>query len=163
MCVSMDTNSASFLAALEVASGPNYLGNLSVVDGILRELATEALNRRATLPVVDTAKLNEMDCIRLTNVFLGKDTANHTPMKPWNSPGHIDRFVTREFGSKLGWGECRPEHAMKTMFAQFIADFYRLADYAADPAVPECNWDWQGPAFLESYTMLLLGIIEPTD
>ena len=84
-------------------------------------------------------------------------------MKPWNSPGHIDRFVTRELGSKLGWGDGRSEHVMKTMFAQFIADFYRLADYAADPAVPEDNWNWQGLAIVESYRNYLLGIIEPTD
>lgn len=163
ICVNMDANSASLLAALEVASGPNYLGNLSVVDGILRELALAALNRRATLPDVDAEKLNEADCIRLTNVFLGKNTTDYTPIKPWNSPGHIDRFVMREFGRKLGWGEGRPEHILKAMFAEFIMDFYRLADYAADPAVPEDNWNWQPDALFESYVGYLLGIIEPTD
>jgi hypothetical protein len=156
-------DSVSFVAALQTASGPSYLGKLSVVDGILRELARSALNRRATLPFVAAEKLNELDCIRLTNIFLGKDASDHTPMNPWNSPGHIDRFVTQEFCSKLGWGEGRPDHVMKTMFAQFIADFYRLADYAADPAVPEDNWNWQVPAIIESHRNLLLGIIEPID
>jgi hypothetical protein len=84
-------------------------------------------------------------------------------MTPWNSPGHIDRFVTREFGSKLGRGEERPEQVMKTMFAQFVADIYRLADYAADPAVPESNWNWQPQALLESYIGYLLGIVDPVD
>ena len=159
----MDTNSASLAAALHTAMGPNYLGDLVLVDSILRELAQAALNRRATLPIKEAKKLNEMDFARLADAFLGNDTANYTPMTPWNSPGQIDRYIMDALGRRLGWPKGRPERTLKALFNCFVKDMLALEDYAADPNVPQSNWDWQVPAIVESYRNLLIGLPDPPE
>jgi hypothetical protein len=149
--VNMDANAASFVAALELASRPNYLGDTAVVVGLLRNLALTALKRRETLPAEDANKLNEADCWRLAGIFLGRDR-HFTPM-PWNSEGQVARFVAQQ----LDWPDSRPELVMRNMFAGFIGDFYRLADYVAEGAT-EDNWVFQVQGQVETYRDLLLGV-----
>lgn len=149
----MDANSASFVAALQAASKPNYLGSIAVVDSILRNLAVQILNRREKMSKEDAAEANAKDCDRLAVAFLGEDPA-YAPMPVWNSEGHIDQFVA----AALGWSGRTPQQIMRGLFTEFVGDFNRLADYANTPGVPEDNWIWQSDALLESYIGFLLGI-----
>lgn len=145
--------SAGFLAAMASASKPNYLGNTVQVDGLLRKMATDVLNRIASLPDAEAAHLNEADCQRMTAIFLGRNPA-YSPVPVWNAAGHIDRFVCQQ----LGWGGKTAEQTLNDLFAAFVLDWHHIADYLSCPGVCEDLWKSSAEAQLEFFRNLLLGI-----
>jgi hypothetical protein len=80
-------------------------------------------------------------------------------MVPWNSEGQINRHVAEA----KGWSSRSADRVMADLFAEFIDDFYRLGDYANEPGVPECNWNWQSSATVETYIYFLMGIPRPEE
>jgi hypothetical protein len=148
----------SFLTALATASKPNYLGSVALVDGFLRKLALDVLERIVSLPDAEAARLNEADCQHLTAIFLGRDT-DYSPLPLWNAAGHIDRFVSQE----MDWHDKTAEQVMRNLFAEFVQDWYRLVAYAATSGVPDDLWKCAAEAHLEYFRNLLLGILVPDE
>jgi hypothetical protein len=149
----MDTNSASLLAALEVASGPNYLGSIPFVDSVLRNLAMDALRRRQEMSCEEATERDWDDCCRLGRIFLGGDPG-FTPVPTWNCENHIDQFLARE----LGWTGRKPLEITRGVFVKFLVDFYNLVSYANTPGVQEYQYDFQFEGIFEFYRNLLIGV-----
>lgn len=149
----LELQSASFATALDVASGPNYLGDSIVLDKLLRSFAKQTLDRRGTMATEEASQKDLEDALGLAGILLGYD-GRYTSMPKWNAEGYIDRFVA----STLNVTGQNPQEVVAHVFVRFLLDIYWLVNYANSPGILEEQWAWQIDAIIEHYRNLLLGI-----
>ena len=135
----------------------NYLGNIGVVQYLLRDLAARAIDRYDPDRKTQSLAADVEDCMKLADIFLGKDPA-YAPMPSWNVEGQIDRYVSEHSEMKItGF---TPREVMASVFINFLINMYELYTYAANGAKPE-DWEWQVDAICDDTTNLLLGMQSP--
>ena len=146
---------ADLSATVLHSTNPNYLGNMEVVHSLMSDFASTAINRvDPTDKTRAWAHADISDCVRLANIFLGKDK-DFTPMPKWNQPGMIDQFLVRIMGLQ---GDA--QQVMGGFFVQYLREIYGLYDIACSGAPPE-SWEPMVQDTVDAYTKLLLGIENP--
>ena len=162
------TASAGFMAALDQASKPNYLGDPEVVGNLLRKYRDMAVESRNT--ILDPEERLACDhgyALGMAEIFLGKSPA-YAPIIPWNSPGQIDRWIASELHRPGFEGET-PEQIVANAMLCYLQDNFDLAKALVQSPKTE---EWAN-AEMEKidtrYVHLFLGIpyqekkSEPTD
>ncbi len=150
----MTSSAGSFVYALEVASQPNYLGSIQVVDDYIRTFLFDALQRRShDLDIGEIVKQDMAAVASAARVFLGEDS-NFAAMPGWNRPGMIDVSAAR----RMSMEEADPRQRMENVFTELLIEFFRLCDQAANPAAAQDFCQMHLEAIIQSYTEVLLGI-----
>jgi hypothetical protein len=151
-------HNAALQAGITQAAKPNYLGDIQVVEYLLREFARTAINRRN--PPEDPKPNNEkdkQDCLKLADILLGQNPL-YTPMPSWNKPGQIDEWIAQELNVKNE----TPQEVVACAFAEFLADIYALYNLACQPNTKDEQWTPQIDLIVGKYRNLLLGVKRPT-
>ena len=102
------SDGSGFVAAVRSASGDQYLGDWSVVDRLLRELASGVLTRyhevaTGVLTPNDASREDQAECMRLAGIFTGKD-ASYTAVKDWTGAGLADH-LRQQMGTQIDTSE----------------------------------------------------------
>lgn len=102
------SDASGFLAAARDASGSQYLGDWSVVDRLLRELASGVLTRyhevaTGVLTPADASGEDQAECKRLAGIFTGQD-ASYTAVKDWTGTGLADH-LRQQMGTQIDTSE----------------------------------------------------------
>ena len=159
---------AGFIAALDQASKPNYLGDPEVVGNLLRKYRDAAVeSRKSKMDPEERIVCDHGYALAMADIFLGKVPA-FAPMIPWNSPGQIDRWIASEL-HRPGFDGQTPEQTVANAMACYLNDFFDLANILTHSPKPD-NWvNTEMEKIDARYVHLLLGIPnkekkpEPTD
>jgi hypothetical protein len=159
---------AGFVAALDQASKPNYLGDPEVVGNLLRKYRDAAVeSRKSKMDPEERIACDHGYALAMADIFLGKVLA-FAPMIPWNSPGQIDRWIANEL-HRPGFDGQTPEQTVANAMACYLNDFFDLAKIFIHSPKPD---DWVNTEMEKidtRYVHLLLGLPnkekkpEPTD
>ncbi len=148
---------SAYLEASLSQKHENYLGDVSVVDAIVRMFIWSCLNRRKLVTVNEDASAQDLqDCLRTASIFLGQDP-NYTPMKGWNEPGHIDTFIAERLNVS---GET-PQEVVAGLFTKLLCDIYDLVNYSVQPDTLPEQWTFQVDGIVETYVWILMGARPP--
>lgn len=161
-------SAAGFMAALDQASKPDYLGDPDVVGNLLHKYRDAAVESRNTkLDPEERMACDHGYALGMADIFLGKVPA-YAPIIPWNSPGQIDRWIASELHRPGFEGET-PEQIVANAMLCYLQDNFDLAKALVQS--PKSD-DWTNAEMekIDSrYVCLLLGIPyqekqpEPTD
>jgi hypothetical protein len=150
-------SAAGFIAALDQASKPNYLGDPEVVGNLLRKYRDAAVeSRKLKMDPEERIACDHGYALAMADIFLGKVSA-YAPMIPWNSPGQIDRWIASEL-HRHGFEGQTPEQTVANAMACYLNDNFDLAKALAQSPKPD---DWVNTEMEKidaRYTYLLLGI-----
>ena len=151
------TPAAGLLAALDQAAKENYLGDPKVVSKLLSDFSADALQRRASAMGVEEANIcDQGHALALADIFLGKVPA-FAPMIPWNSPGHIDKWLANE----LYLFEIARETAELTVANAMVCYLDQVYAIEKDMAQSPLSDEWRNTEMNKNnvhYTNLLIGI-----
>jgi hypothetical protein len=146
-------------AALGLASKPNYLGNPTTIDGILRELWKTTFTRWAEgVADVDAGvSADACECERVARIFLGFDTT-FAGMPAWNRPGIIDAHIAEVLAIT---NEDPVERIAFALLDGFLTELWGVV-----AAVRESGnsglFQERAAVVAQKYRNHFLGIIEPT-
>ena len=148
---------AGFMAALDQASKPNYLGDPEVVGNLLRKYRDAAVeSRKSKMDPEERIACDHGYALAMADIFLGKMPA-YAPMIPWNSPGQIDRWIASEL-HRPGFEGQTPEHTIANAMACYLNDNFDLAKALVQSPKSE-EWANAEMEKIDSrYIHLLLGI-----
>ena len=152
-------HNAALEAGIAQAAKPNYLGDIQVIEFLLRDFVQRALARRNPPedPKPNTEKDSE-DALKLASIFLGQDP-QYAPMPGWNEPGKIDVWIAQE----LNVQDDTPQLVVACAFVEFLTEMYELYNYACEPDTKPEQWEPQIDAITEHWRNVLLGVKEPTE
>jgi len=143
-----------FIEVLGSLKKGNYLGDLEVINEILRYVVSDLLDR---LEPVEKPSLKMMEIQRqakqLAHVLLGK-SRSFQPMIKWNEAGSIDVFCRHW----LGCDDATPEQRMEHACVLFFEEVLDVAVYASKDGVLPEQWGWQLDAIIEKYAGIFVGI-----
>ena len=140
-------------AAILRAAQPNYLGDLTVINKLLRTYAYTCLKRRATeTPVHESSKMDVSEAHDLADIFLGKNK-EYQPMLPWNSAGHIDRWLN----DSLEVEGDTPQEVVARAIVTFLLEIYRITKESDENPLPG-RWEKEVDAASSNFTKLFIGI-----
>jgi hypothetical protein len=142
-----------FLAGLELAAKPNYLGDSDVIEGLVRDLGDRMLKRRCHLDWETAVRPDTEECRQVARILLGYNEA-YTPMPNWNEPGHIDVFVAKEFGIEGPTAE----DTLTDTLVEYLAELWHVVYSLAEHNVPAENCTWQIEIPINAYRNVMLGI-----
>lgn len=147
--------SPSLPGAIAAASSEKqYLGDIAVIDGMVRNLFNDALHRRNVQDPKAT-DADEKDTETLAGILLGK-YKEYEPQPAWNRPGGVDQWIREQTQIE----EDEPVRVVQTALLQKLVDFYKIVTYSQQPGVLEEQWNWQIDALVADARNLLLGIPE---
>lgn len=98
--LNLHTDPSGLLAsAREANDGRPFLGDITVVEGLLRQFASEVFTRydevgHGVLTPEDAANADRADCLRLAGVFCGQDAA-YAPVRGWTGTPLADSLRNR--------------------------------------------------------------------
>ena len=148
---------AGFIAALDQASKPNYLGDPEVVGKLLREFSSAAMQRRKDGEDPEEAEICDYDhAQKMADIFLGK-ASDYAPIIPWNSPGHIDKWLINEIYYFEIAGET-PDLTVFNAMMCYLKEIYNLAEYVTHDSKSDEWMDHEINKITAHYIHLLLGI-----
>lgn len=150
-------------ASARNATGPlPYLGDLNVIDGILRKLTKDVTDRfaavsHAQMSQPDAAEADHAECIRLGEVFDGQD-ADYTVIEHWNGDG-LATYIRQRMSETVQPAE-DDEQIITQAFAMFVHQIYgAIAAMPADPdEVEQAELAGTLDDNIRSFTWLLAGI-----
>lgn len=126
-----------------------YLGNLDVVDGIVRQFVNDVLQAKSApeiLPIVDKMAL----------IFAGMDDA-YAVIPNWASRNELGAIICRRYGVD-------PDQNMvdiiRTMLFKFVSELHTVVRASVNK--PEDEWQWQIDAGIEYVTAILTGVADTT-
>ena len=96
------------LQSAKQASAPNYLGNLELVDRLVRSFVADIMSRfdevsMGRMVPNDAAAADQADCFKMADIFAGKDQ-RFSPVPGWNGKALAD-FIRQRMYSAVQGGE----------------------------------------------------------
>lgn len=138
------------LESLEQSQSERWLGNIGVVEGLLRQFVHSLLSEK-----MDPEEFSKelMDgATQLAKVFLGQ--SKEYPGPKWFSPGQIDVLVGRQEGIDSE----DPVERVAGGLIEMIGEFLKLTQsIQKENTLPE-QWQWQANAIIEYYVKLFMGL-----
>lgn len=144
------------IASIEAAkaASPNYLGNLEVVESLLRMYGGEYIIRQVRgEDRQEVIKWADQEMNRLVEVFAGKNPDYPGP-SDWNEHGGIDRWIQSQLVSP-DWPDDL-EKTLRLTLIMFLNDCVALAKREKDMQPAEVMEE--SNAIVETYRNLLVGI-----
>jgi len=154
--------SSGWHIALERASkdgGSHYLGDVAVVDGLLRAFAFDIIDRQAAvaagaLPQGEAVRDDTARAKELAAIFSGR-SADYVPMPAFH-PGGLAAWIRQTIPDRLD-PEGGDDHAINAAMSLFIAEIYIAVQMQIDGRSDEdCRFKLD--ATIEDWTCLMLGI-----
>lgn len=159
--LTMHTDPSGLVESLKAAhDGRPYLGDLSVVEGLLRRFASGVFERydevgHGVLTPSDAANADRAECLRLAAIFCGNDAA-YAPVREWTGQqlaDHLRHRMERDL---------EPEEDNHRLVAQAMAVLvHRLYDALRDAndGEPEGAVMQDVEASVHSMAMALVGVV----
>lgn len=121
------TDGSGLIAAVRAATGERYLGDLKVIDSLLRELAAGVLNRyneacNGVLTPSQASTTDQAECLRLAGIFVGNDS-NYQAVKNWTGRPIAD-YMRRHFANQIEVSES-DVHVLSQIIALFVISIYQ--------------------------------------
>lgn len=138
------SDSEGFAQSLEVASAPNYLGDVKVIHKLLQDFGLVALKNSS---IADT------EAKRLAVILLGMDPV-FPSMPAWNKPGAIDVFLK----SAIPMDVAGPEPVVATAILKFAKELQAVVEHASKPGVADAECQSMVNSIINHYAYLFLGI-----
>jgi hypothetical protein len=139
--------------ALELALPKNYLGDLRVVDRLLRDLAIFTIKNWST----DRQDKVNSEVSRVGQIFLGVNS-DYVSIPGWNAPGAIDIFLFNKFP----FDDSTPEARVACALCEFLeeaTDLVPLNQMGESPI--QLSAKLQG--LIRYYAGLFVGMEESTE
>jgi hypothetical protein len=154
-------NEASFIQAIETASQPNYLGDLGTIDGLLRNLALNAIARRTRGSEVYVVDLQADEADRAETAFLARillgGHGDYAPQPQWNRAGGLDQYLADEFSLD----ETEPEARVQSVLLAFLETAQTIVQENGEAFVSPQACASALNVLIELYRNALLGIELP--
>lgn len=151
------SNDRPFLAALKDAGHDTYLGDMEVVEYLVRLYIKSVVDSLEGVTVAKAQRRRiEQRARRMARIFLGKNKA-YVPVHRWNEPGAIDEFCA----TWTGLAERDPMDRMEHFFVKLFREIMDVMVYADVDGILEEQWEWQLQAIVQRYVGFLLGIDRP--
>lgn len=159
--LNMHTDPSGILASLRDATdGRPFLGDISVVEGMLRRFASEVFTRydevgHGVLTPEDAANADRAECLRLAGVLLGQDAA-YAPMRGWTGKELADHLRNRMERDLV------PTEDDAQLVAQALATLvHRLYDVLrqGNEGAPESALMEETAAAVRSMALALAGVV----
>lgn len=121
------TDESEMMAATGAAAGEHYLGDLKVIELLLKELAAGVLNRynEACIGVLTPSQASTADqeaCLRLAGILVGNDS-NYQPVNNWTGRPIAD-YMRRHFSNQIEESES-DVHVLAQIIALFVIRIYQ--------------------------------------
>ena len=136
-----------------------YLGDYDAVETVVKFWVGNAIDKLQTA-TDDAARMVIMkrSAQKVAYVFLGHAKANYIPIRNWNVPGAIDRFMAKWMGSS----EKDPDVVMEHCFIIFFDKAVAIARDLGNDKLPEYDAVFAYNMELMQFCRLLLGVDLPT-
>jgi hypothetical protein len=145
-------------AAVHLMAQPNYLGDPSVVEGVMNELWNTVYKRWQACvknPAV-ARKADTKACERVAKIFLGMDP-NYTAVPSLYSPGGIDRNVAKA----MRIAEKDPVKCVTRFFLMFLDELWAVVAALQNKGVGGDQFQQQGAGVvIKKYYLTILGCDE---
>lgn len=135
------------------AAGESYLGNVAVVQALLRAETADFMQTADNNNSNDTAVKGREIALHLTNILLGLDPT-FAGVPGWNEPGGIDRYLAPKIGSL----ETEPAAVVEQWAIRFLTQLVQVANFAAQPGVLDEQWTSELEAIVDENARLIMGI-----
>lgn len=142
-----------FVQALQNASNPNYLGDVQLLQTMLRFYGKQAIDALAEKNQVDYKGDLQKIANRVSKILLGDDKS-YTVVPGWNQPGRIDVALAES----LGLDETNPQERMAHAFLLMVGDLTDIAYDAGANGILDEQWQGSVDALFERYALIFAGL-----
>ncbi len=159
--MNMHTDPSGLLESLRAATdGRPFLGDIAVVERLLRVFASEVFTRydevgHGVLTPLDAANADRVECLRLARVFCGKDAA-YAPVRGWTGQQLADHLRNRMERDLVSDDE--DEQIVAQALAVLVHRLYDVLRAANDGA-PEDAVKAETEASVRSLALALVGVV----
>lgn len=142
-----------FAEAIQKSKKGNYLGEIAVVNQLLRLYASNLMDQLNNNDKKSWIKEIERQSNSLSRILIGKSKYFQSANR-WNEPGGIDEFCKTYFGAT----DKNPQDRVKNVVLQFFEELIDIALYAEIEGVLEEQWGFQVDAVIEKYALAFIGV-----
>lgn len=143
-----------FADGIHAATKQNYLGDVRVIELLLREQITRFIDGYLAAKTKNGRLLVAKRVARyVANILLGRNPA-YTPQHKWNEPGHVDEFCAKW----LELADTKPVDRIRHAVLLLLLDVLAISEYAGQSGVLVEQWLPQYEATLQRYVLLFTGI-----
>jgi len=142
-----------FSVAKSRAVTESYLGNVAVVQALLRAEIADFMQTADNQNANATAVKGREIALQLTKIFLGQDET-FAGVPGWNDPGRIDRYLAPKIGST----ETDAARVIEQWAVRLLTQVVQVANFAAQEGVLDEQWTGELESIVDENCHLIMGI-----